>query len=146
MKKVFFTYAQYGELISKLTDQILKDPRSKEIECIYGIPRGGLPIAIHLSHALNIPCKYGNFNFFTVPYKTIMIVDDISDTGKSFMSSLRAGYATNENLKILTAALHIKAETKVVPDFYIDEYDTKFWLVYPWERKDEDTIADYQNI
>jgi hypoxanthine phosphoribosyltransferase len=144
MDKVFFTYQQYGDIVKRLTDQILKDTTVGRIECIYGIPRGGLSIAVHLSHHLNIPYHHVDLNFLDTKQNTVLLVDDISDTGCSLIRYYNALKSMNEHLTILTATLHIKAGTKLVPNFYVDEYDTKFWLVYPWEKEDEETIAGYE--
>jgi len=44
---------------------------------IYGVPRGGLVLAIKLSHLLNIP-------LLTKPDKKGLWIDDIIDSGKTF--------------------------------------------------------------
>ena len=50
VNKRLINYTLYGELLRELVKQI---DRTK-FDLIYGIQRGGLPIAIHLSHFLEI--------------------------------------------------------------------------------------------
>jgi len=143
MNKIIFSYKDYGAELKELIKKIEKEPSTKYIDCIYGIPRGGLPIAVHLSHALNKPLGYSDFNFFTTNYNIILLVDDISDTGESLIKCINSATKLNDHLTIITATLHIKTGTKVIPDYFITEFKPTDWIVYPWERIDEETIADY---
>ena len=49
--KKFVTEQYYKTLINKLTKQI---PKNK-YRTLFGIPRGGMVIAVYLSHRLNLP-------------------------------------------------------------------------------------------
>ena len=42
-----------------------------------------------------------------------------------------------------TITIHTKPTAKVQPKFYYEEIGTE-WIVYPWERDDSETIADYK--
>ena len=53
MKK-YISYNQYKEMINDLVYWITYE-QDEEIGAIYGLPRGGLPIAVELSHKLNLP-------------------------------------------------------------------------------------------
>jgi hypoxanthine phosphoribosyltransferase len=123
--KYFLTWNKYQELVEGLAKKI---SRNREFSAVFGIPRGGLPIAVSLSHLLNIPLitktpKSG--------FKKILVVDDISDTGN----------AMNMFNKYTTAAIFIKPATKHVPDFYMVE--TTKWVVFPWETE---KTSKYDNI
>jgi len=118
-EKRIVTYNEYASLLSRLIHKLFRDKRIKKIKTIYGIPRGGLPIAVHLSHIMK-------WSFATNPfdelYENILIVDDIADTGLTLKK-----YG---NL-YLTATLFYKARSSVKPDFYVEE--TTKWIVFPWE-------------
>ena len=47
--KSFVSWEEYDEMIEKLTWWV-KFECDEEIGAIYGLPRGGLPIAVSLSH------------------------------------------------------------------------------------------------
>jgi len=122
-EKRIITYNEYASLLSRLIHKLVCDKRIKKIKTIYGIPRGGLPVAVHLSHIMK-------WSFATNPfdelYKNILIVDDIADTGITLKKY--------DNL-YLTATLFYKACSSVKPDFYVEE--TTKWIVFPWEDINE---------
>ena len=114
----------------------------KEIEAIYGCPRGGLIPAVMLSHELNIPLivEENQIN------QNTLIVDDICDSGETFCSLYdkhQKGYEIEDAPKF--ACLHYKFDTSdFTPDFFgVEIRNFGGWIVYPWEREDADTIQDY---
>ena len=63
--------------------EFVKDYKEKgyKVDAVYGPPRGGLPIAVTLSHRLNIPLIKDYWE--TEKLDRVLIVDDIADTGKT---------------------------------------------------------------
>jgi hypoxanthine phosphoribosyltransferase len=95
-----------------------------------------------LSHKLNIPLIVEE-NQIT---QNTLIVDDICDSGETFLSMLdehQKGYEPEDAPKF--ACLHYKYDTSdFSPDFFgVEIRDFEGWIVYPWEREDADTIQDY---
>ena len=127
--KRIIRYSEYGRLLNKLVKKIKKSKEIKEVNFIYTFMRGGLPIAVHLSHYLNKPVysDESKIDFTTVPWKTALIVDDIADTGK-----------TLDGFQMLfpTATLFYKPRSIIKPTFYVEE--TEDWIVYPWELLEEE--------
>ena len=121
--KVFLDYRDYSRMLNRLVTILKKDKRMKRIKSVYGIPRGGLPIAVHLSHFLEL--KYSKDIMDDIVENTL-IVDDIAHTGRTL--------SHGSNL-FLTATLYWRPESIVKPDFYLEEA-TK-WIVFPWEDHDE---------
>tara|TARA_R100000664_G_C2754518_1_gene142158 strand:- start:1097 stop:1519 length:423 start_codon:yes stop_codon:yes gene_type:complete len=138
MKK-FISWEQYDDYINKISDWIdqLQRYQGLNIGAVYGLPRGGLPIAVSLSHQLNLPLLMNYDDRKVVTDKQILIVDDIADTGKTLNH-----YKDEERNIIVT--LHFHEQSIVRPDFYCEEKGDK-WIVYPWEREDSETIQDYLN-
>lgn len=129
IQKVFLTWDDVNALLDKIHEQT-----NGSIKYVTGIPRGGLLLAILYSHRFNIPY----FEFKSNHYSDLLIIDDISDTGDTFLD-LR-----QEIKNPKTAALHYKASSKFKPDFYGEEISDDYgWIVYPWEREDSETIQDY---
>jgi hypoxanthine phosphoribosyltransferase len=118
MKQHKITWEQYNEDIHKLAKAIKES--NTDFHCIYAVPRGGLVIGVHLSHLLKLPLTEH-------PYGNILIVDEISDTGKTLKQWQHKKYIT-------AATLHIKKGTMVVPDYWIAEYPKDIWIIYPWEE------------
>ena len=66
----YFTWKEFDESV----EQIVNKCKFKEFSGIYGIPRGGLCLAVALSHKLEI-------NLISEPKKNSLIVDDVCETG-----------------------------------------------------------------
>ncbi|MFA6909383.1 MAG: hypothetical protein WC289_05940, partial [Patescibacteria group bacterium] len=104
----------------KMLERAAKKMRGHRYNAIYGIPRGGLPIAVSLSHLCMIPLTMQKPKRAS---KKILVVDDISDTGRSIAPF--GGFST--------FSLFIKPTTSFIPDYYIKK--TPQWIVFPWETK-----------
>jgi len=69
----------------------------------------------------------------SVKGRKILVVDDISDTGRSL--KLAQKYLQEQGaLEIRIATLYIKPQSITKPDFY--EKQTCNWVVFPWEIKE----------
>ena len=96
---------------------ITKQCRNKEFEGVYGFPRGGLCIAVALSHSLALP-------ILEEPKNYSLIVDDIYDTGY-----------TLERVKYLKGSeAHVWVSRKEPTWWNAFRYTKeKEWFVFPWE-------------
>ena len=95
---------------------------------VYAPPRGGLPLAVMLSHSLDVP-------FFVEPTKDCLIVDDIVDTG-------RALYKYKDQDVYTASMFYNKSLACFEPDFWRWMKDG-MWIKFPWEfRLPEDTMSD----
>ena len=100
---------------------IYKQCNNKNFVGVYGFPRGGLCIAVALSHSLGIP-------LLNEPKDYSLIVDDIYDTG-----------FTLEKIKQLKGAETYVWVSKKEPTWwnaykYIQDNE---WIVFPWENINE---------
>lgn len=136
--KQYINYQDFGRICNTLVAKIKEDPR--RIDFIYGPPRGGLPVAVHLSHYLNIPLithlSWGLNNI----KEYILVVDDICDTGKTLE---RLSSVLDKRLS-LTATLFYKQNPIFTPDYYIEKTDK--WIVFPWESGNEKPSEYHQEI
>jgi len=93
---------------------------------IYGIPRGGMAVAVILSHQLELPIvDRTGINAET------LIVDDISDSGNTLddISYLFVKWHS----EMVCAVLYQRNGTEYEAD-YVGEYiDNNDWIVFPWE-------------
>jgi len=65
-----------------------------------------------------------------VPDKSILIVDDVSDTGDSLRVA-RDHVLERGASEVRVATLHVKPWTKFRPDFSASVVES--WIIYPWE-------------
>jgi uncharacterized protein len=113
-----YSWAQFEEDCGK----IFVWAREKKFNSVYGIPRGGLVIAVKLSHLLNIPLVLDRDDIT----RQTLVVDDIADSG-----------GTIERLKntlgdhCVVATIYKGEHSSVTPDFFLRV--KRDWIVFPWE-------------
>jgi len=117
MNKIIISWDKVGQMIDELAEEIKKS--QIKFDGVFGIPRGGLPLAVILSHQLEIPV-------LLYPTENTLVVDDISDNGFTLQRL--------KNKKIAT--LYSTDWTITKPDWFIEKKLSKEdWLVFPWEKK-----------
>ena len=134
--KEFITWEQYDNYINKIFDWIdqLQRYQGLNIGAVYGLPRGGLPLAVSLSHELNLPLLMDYYDRKIVTDKQVLVVDDIADTGHTLKS-----FETPHNV---ICTIHYHQDSITRPDFFCSEKGDD-WIVYPWETEDSETVQDY---
>jgi len=151
-KKIRISYDEYGSMINELTEKL----RGK-IDIVYGVPRGGLSIAVHISHHLGIPLVTNLKTLKTVYYQKLLLVDDIVQTGKTFsniINFLTDGDVDKQLMapaesrtsffwsNILTASLYNCPMPRKcvpgVPNISLADKQRHEWIVFPWERMEEE--------
>jgi hypoxanthine phosphoribosyltransferase len=130
-------------------------------DAIVGLGRGGWVPARILSDILGVTDAYSlGMRFYTgvgetarkpsvtqpvppraVRGKRVLVVDDVSDTGRSLLAA-KAALAGAKELKI--AALHFKPCSLVRPDYFASR--TSKWVVYPWEKSEAERLARRRKV
>ena len=85
---------------------------------IYGVPRGGLCLAVALSHKLKT-------NLISEPIKNSLIVDDVYETG-----------ITLNTFKDIEGAMFFVLFSKIKPTWWNSVFisEKSEWIVFPWEN------------
>ena len=129
IKKVFISWEEVFSLLDKIHEQT-----KGKIDYVTGVPRGGTLLAILYSHRFNVKYMERPSNH----YPKLLILDDIADSGKTF-EDLKKEFPNPKY-----AALQYKEVSSFEPDYYGEKIDSDYgWIVYPWEKKDSETIQDY---
>lgn len=118
MKTEVMSWEQFDKACLDLLKQMQNS--SLIANSIYGVPRGGLCLAVNLSHLLKIPLITSKSKIT----KNTLIVDDIIDTGKTLEDYIQKNYQT--------ATLYYKSHSKYKPNFYA--LTTNRWIIFPWEK------------
>ena len=125
MNKIHYTPEQFLVDVKKIAQEI--GPTRHQYSSIYGVPCGGVPLAVALSAALHL--KLTN-----APNGATLIVDDIIDSGRT-----RAKYPMNDFFTI-----HRKENS--LPDGVLAHTwslrTTDDWIVYFWEGSESRSIED----
>lgn len=124
-KIVVLTWPEFGKLVDYLIVKLKAYMKVYNVtyDGIYGVPRGGLPLAVILSHHLDLP-------LLVHPTAESLVVDDISDKGITLSTIKHKSIAT----------IFSTPWTSSVPDFYMDmKKDKDCWIVFPWENIDTES-------
>ncbi|NPA55638.1 MAG: phosphoribosyltransferase [Epsilonproteobacteria bacterium] len=139
-----YSYEEFTKDIELLLNQINYTP-----DCIVPIARGGLTIAHFLAEGLQIrevfsissihyegDRKLDYFIISNIPnlsnYKSILLVDDISDSGETLMEVQRKLYDLYPHIEIKTLTIFYKPTSLVIPHFKL-KIATE-WIKFFWER------------
>lgn len=115
---IILSWEEFCQALSRLSDQL----RSKRFSCVYGVPRGGLVLAVALSHHLDIPLSLS-------PAPDMLWCDDIVDTGTTYLQALKeypgatfcAWAAKEYNSQVIHS---------------LDLSHKKEWVLFPWESRE----------
>ncbi len=110
----YFSWSEFD----KSVEHIVQKCKFSKFSGIYGVPRGGLCLAVALSHKLKI-------NLVSEPIKNSLIVDDVYETG-----------ITLNNFKHIEGAMFFVLFSKIKPSWWNTVYISKKseWIVFPWEN------------
>ena len=106
-------------MYKRQVDHIANKCKFIEFSGIYGVPRGGLCLAVALSHKLKI-------NLISEPLEKSLIVDDVYETG-----------ITLNTFKNIEGAMFFVLFSKSKPTWWNTVFTSKRseWIVFPWENK-----------
>lgn len=148
MEFLSLSWKELHDSIHKLSQKIKKS--SAGFDLIVAIARGGMTPAHILSDFLALPVATFTISSYkdmhqgalseisyhvggTLNKKNILLVDDISDTGKTFVRGI--GHLTEMGAeKIGTASLFVKPWTRHLPDYFDNKTDK--WIVFPYEVRE----------
>lgn len=94
---------------------------------LYGVPRGGQPLAVSLSHKTGLPLVGA-----TVP--GVVWIEDVIETGNSIAEAIARGYPVLSWI--------MKADPQEISQVEFIEQSDK-WIVFPWETDPDADAADY---
>ena len=110
----YFTWSEFDNAV----EHIASECKFLQFSGIYGVPRGGLCLAVALSHKLKI-------NLISEPKVNSLIVDDVYETGITLNT-----FKDIEGTKFFV--LFSKSKPKWWNSVFISEKSE--WIVFPWEN------------
>ena len=126
--KEFISWNLIDEAVTDIAFNIKNT--NKDFKGVYGIPRGGLILAVMLSHKLDIPLIMSVDELD----ENSIIIDDIADTGKTLLDFVE--------YESYVVTIHEHEQSLIKPDYSVIDKGDK-WIVYPWETEDSEEIQDY---
>ena len=146
MDKEYYSIDNLNEDILSLISQVRS--ANLKIDVILSVNRGGCIPGVYLSHGLKLPHKVIDLQLrdgtnipnsnsvknLKINSKKILIIDDINDTGSTFIHLNRIINANNT--KKYFACLINNIGSKFQVEFYgrsINKVEKPSWYVFPWE-------------
>ena len=110
----YFTWREFDKSVELIANKC----KFLEFSGIYGVPRGGLCLAVALSHKLEL-------NLISKPTKNSLIVDDVYETG-----------ITLNSFKDIEGATYFVLFSKIKPTWWntVHTSGKSEWIVFPWEN------------
>ncbi|HHD79365.1 MAG TPA: phosphoribosyltransferase [Epsilonproteobacteria bacterium] len=144
MHKIYYPYEEYKQDLKILTQKI-----DQPFDAILGIARGGLSMAQMLGEYYDLREVYAintigydntekkeSVEVFNVPdlkkAKTVLIVDDIVDSGDTLVEVLAVLNDKYPQVTFLTASLFYKSTACIKPTWYVKE--PKGWVEFFWSE------------
>ena len=117
----YFTWQEFDKSVEYIANKC----KNLEFAGIYGIPRGGLCLAVALSHKLKV-------KLISEPINNSLIVDDVYETG-----------FTLNPLRKVEGAMFFVLFSKKEPTWWnaVNISQKKEWIIFPWENS-ENTLYD----
>ena len=153
--KLYITQKDISSMLDTIVSKMKLD--NYEPDAIVGVNRGGLQIAVMLSHYFDVPCipiassVIDHESWDTgIPAGKYLVIDD--DCGEGFtLAGIKANCDAEENIDVKYAVLYYCMSSSVQPDYWAKKCDnmedsslTKCPnIVYPWEVWHMDQIRTF---
>ena len=124
IEKEYVTWEDVEGFVDHVVDNV------DNITGVYGLPRGGLVLAVMLSHRLHVPMLMS-------PTPGCLIVDDICDSGESLLHYVKNSSGEGTNQYRIATMFYKPNRLGITPDIWGAEKDNK-WIVFPWEEKEDE--------
>ena len=111
------SWQQFDQAVSALAQEF----KGRTFSGVFGVPRGGLCLAVALSHALDRP-------LLLAPAADALIVDDVYETGRT-LEALREQFP-DASFAVWVSKCQVRWWTTVEVSRAND------WLVFPWESQE----------
>ena len=110
----YFTWSEFDKAVNHIANKC----KYLEFSGVYGVPRGGLCLAVALSHKLKI-------DLMSEPIKNSLIVDDVYETGN-----------TLNTFKDIEGTVFFVLFSKIKPTWWNTVFisEKSEWIVFPWEN------------
>jgi len=128
-KWLVYEHDDFYEDIEILVSKLIEYQRQRQLSLfssgrfdgVYGIPAGGLVLAVYLHYRLKLP-------LLLAPTENTLVVDDIVDTGFTMSHYMSKGN--------FTVAIFSKEGGRWKPSIWLREKQDK-WVRFPWEGEEE---------
>lgn len=117
---LLLTWDDFMDAVLAGVQDVTLSPWFKNCPGVYGIPRGGLVLAVAFSHHLKIP-------MLLKPADRCLVVDDCFETGHTYLKLI-----AKTGVKDVAGWVWINKNPTLNQNYY-RFVDPDTWVVFPWE-------------
>jgi xanthine phosphoribosyltransferase len=146
LNKYFYSFDEF----LKDLDTLEKEVKNINPHCLLCVSRGGMTIGHFLAERLNNKnlfsinassyeneTKISKPKIFNIPnlqnYKSVLIIDDISDSGETLEEIIKILKEKFPHIDIKSATIFYKKNTKLIPNIKLHKTDK--WVVFFWDKE-----------
>lgn len=143
-----YSWLEFDKAVTSLSFQIYRSGFAPST--IIGVQRGGIPLAVALSHTLScnlaiVHTKVNDpFAHLDIDWsREVLIVDDINDTGKTFhelynhVNNFQQGWKAKAGEVSYACLINNLSSNFTMIDYFaqeINKLEDPSWIVFPWEE------------
>ena len=134
--KLYITQKDISSMLDTIVSKMKLD--KYEPDAIVGVNRGGLQIAVMLSHYFDVPCipiasSSLDFESWNISNSgKYLVIDD--DCGEGYtLAGIKSTFDVEENIDVKYAVLYYNTRANFQPDYWAEEGGIDPYVVYPWE-------------
>lgn len=136
-QKLNVTWNDYGIYLEDLCMQIERE--GKIYKRVYGHARGGLIMAVAISHYFDIPMT-------SLPKSEDLVVDDIADSGNTLKQLMLDVFGKDESKYADVATMFLRNNCTYQPLYWCKKVNDLWWVDFPYEYSDRpDTLSKVIN-
>ena len=129
--KLYITQKDISSMLDTIVSKMKLD--KYEPDAIVGVNRGGLQIAVMLSHYFDVPCiPIASSSVDISNSGKYLVIDD--DCGEGYtLAGIKSTFDIEENIDVKYAVLYYNTRANFQPDYWAEEGGIDPYVVYPWE-------------
>ena len=129
--KLYITQKDIASMLDTIVSKMKLD--NYVPDNIVGVNRGGLQIAVMLSHYFDVPCiPIASSSVDISNSGKYLVIDD--DCGEGYtLAGIKSTFDVEENIDVKYAVLYYNTRANFQPDYWAEEGGIDPYVVYPWE-------------
>ena len=129
--KLYITQKDIASMLDTIVSKMKID--NYVPDAIVGLNRGGLQIAVMLSHYFDVPCiPIASSSVDISNSGKYLVIDDDCSIGYT-LEGIKSTFDAEENIDVKYAVLYYNTRANFQPDYWAEEGGIDPYVVYPWE-------------
>lgn len=141
MQIIDISWEEFVDDINSLAFLIKMAHPGRKFDTIVALNRGGIvPAGLMVRHfpTTKLIVVDPKKDVLVLPQDSTIVIDDISDTGKTFRKVDQ--HLPSKYVFYIYATPYIKPLGRLAVNYYVSEYPQDYWLRFPWEIEEKQNV------